>query len=195
MNQLDAIHRLTQYDRQEELCVFTKDDLRTIFHEDDIHAFEASLRRLIKSNVLRRAANGVYVFTLADNKLDILESVAVSLRRGGYNYVSLESALSEYGVISQIPMRLTVMTTGRRGTFHTPYGTIEFTHTARHWLDVLDGTLETKTPLRMATKQTAYHDLKHVGRNLHLIDDEELFENDGYDDTRHTGPQGAGQRP
>ncbi len=33
---------------------------------------------------------------------------------GEYNYVSLESMLSEYGLISQIPIdRLTVMTTGR----------------------------------------------------------------------------------
>ncbi len=41
----------------------------------------------------------------------------------------LESALSEYGVISQIPIdRLTIMTTGRKGHYKTPYGTIEFTH-------------------------------------------------------------------
>lgn len=38
--------------------------------------------------------------------------------RGEYNYISLESALSEYGIISQIPIdRLTIMTTGRKGEY------------------------------------------------------------------------------
>lgn len=45
-----------------------------------------------------------------------IEHIAKALRPEKYNYVSLESILSEYGVISQIPMdRLTVMTTGREG--------------------------------------------------------------------------------
>ncbi|PHM28446.1 hypothetical protein [Xenorhabdus budapestensis] len=67
---------------------------------------------------------GRYVFTAKD--------LAKAMRRGEYNYVSLESALSEYGAISQIPIdRLTVMTTGRKGTYKTPFGIIEFTHTKR----------------------------------------------------------------
>ncbi len=60
----------------------------------------------------------VYPFTLSRHKGgNTIEYVAKSLRRGEYNYISLESALSKYGVISQIPIdRLTVMTTGRKGT-------------------------------------------------------------------------------
>jgi len=47
--------------------------------------------------------------------------------------------LSEYGVISQIPLdRLTVMTTGRKGIYKTIYGTIEFTHTKRSVENILD---------------------------------------------------------
>jgi len=50
--------------------------------------------------------------------------------------VSLESAASEWGLISPDSDALTVMTTGCAGTYHTKYGTLEFTHT-RRVLDVL----------------------------------------------------------
>lgn len=105
---------------------------------------------------------------------DLLERVAKTLRRGEYNYISLESALSEYGVISQVSVgRITVVTTGRKGEYKTPYGVIEFTHTKRSVTDILAGVLDRGHPLRIATKEAALRDLKRVGRNTHLIDPEE----------------------
>ena len=95
---------------------------------------------------------------------------------------SLESALSRWGVISQIPVdRVTFMTTGREGLAVTPYGTIEFTHCALDWSRILpnlvprDGGM---TPL--ASKQWAYRDLKAVGRNLDLVDMDELEDDDDW---------------
>ncbi|MCG6220749.1 type IV toxin-antitoxin system AbiEi family antitoxin, partial [Vibrio diabolicus] len=92
------------------------------------------------------------------------------LRRGEYNYISLESALSEYSVISQVMIdRITIMTTGRKGEFKTPYGVIEFTHTKRDDIDIISNTITSDRPLRIASKETAIRDLKRVGRNTHLI--------------------------
>ena len=176
MYQLDAIHRLTRIDRENGACVFAKDDLRQIFNEDNESTLTASIQRLVRSGILARAVNGVYVNSLSHNKLDITENIAKVMRRGEYSYVSLESALSEYGVMSQIPMVLTVMTTGRRGRYDTPYGTIEFTHTKRHLRDENDGTVDVGRPLRLATKEVAYRDLKNTRRNLHLVDKEALLE-------------------
>lgn len=178
MNQIDAIHRLTRIDREDGACVFTKDDLRHLFSEDNDNTLTAGIQRLVSSGILARAVNGVYVNTLSGNKVDITENIAKAMRRDEYSYVSLESALSEYGVISQIPMVLTVMTTGRRGRYDTPYGTIEFTHTKRDIQDENDGTVDVGRPLRLATKQAAYRDLKRVGRNLDLVDEEALYEED-----------------
>ena len=146
MYQLDAIHRLTRIDRENGACVFAKDDLRQIFNEDNESTLTASIQRLVRSGILARAVNGVYVNSLSHNKLDITENIAKVMRRGEYSYVSLESALSEYGVISQIPMVLTVITTGRRGRYDTPYGTIEFTHTKRNIPDENDGTVDVGRP-------------------------------------------------
>ena len=134
--------------------------------------FAEGLGRLVKQGVLEHAARGVYVNPLSRlSRRYLIEKIAVCLRRGEYSYVSLESALSEYGAISQIPMsRITVMTTGRSATIRTPYGVIEFTHTKRSPADILRSTLIMKErPLRIARVETALRDLRRVGRNLDMV--------------------------
>jgi hypothetical protein len=107
--------------------------------------------------------------------LDVRRGLLRFLRPREISYVSLETKLSEAGVISQITTVLTCMTTGSPGWFETPWGAIEFTHTDRSiriGTDVIaqdDGTFE-------ATLRTAVRDLRRVGRNLDLIDDETLAE-------------------
>ncbi|MEF1336990.1 hypothetical protein REH81_09400, partial [Vibrio rotiferianus] len=165
-----ALQRLYKFDWQ-GIYVYTKGNLRRVFFDDSADAFKQSLPRLIKFGVLERACRGVYIFALSRHKGGYtIEYVAKSLRRGEYNYISLESALSEYGVISQIPIdRLTVMTTGRKGTFKTPYGVIEFTHTERSDIDILNNTILCDRPLRIARESAAIRDLKRVGRNTHML--------------------------
>ena len=178
MKQIDAIHRLTAQDRQGRQ-VFTHQDLAKLFPDDKPRALQAGVDRLVKVGILLRAANGIYVNALSGNGFThTLENIARTMRRGEYSYVSLESALSEYGVISQIPMRLTVMTTGRKGEIHTPFGTIEFTHTARPVRDILDDIHDVGRPLRLAGKHKACRDLRRVGRNTELIDEDVLHEDD-----------------
>lgn len=173
MRQKTAIQRLTEFDEQGRY-VFTVRDLEKIFPEDSKRSFQTGLARLAKQGILQHAAHGVYVFGLSRyrKKAGTLEHIARMLRRGEYNYISLESALSEYGVISQIPLgRITVMTTGRSGEYHTPYGTIEFTHTKRQVADIMPHLRQTGRPLRIASKAAAWRDLKRVGRNRHLVDE------------------------
>ncbi|MCZ0939527.1 MAG: hypothetical protein OXJ55_12870 [Caldilineaceae bacterium] len=178
MQQIAAIRELMRHERTGP-PVFTKKDLAKIFRDDDTNALNAGLNRLVRNRVLQRAVKGVYVNALSSNQgADTLEHIARAMRRGHHSYISLESALSEYGVISQIPMRLTVMTTGRRGEYSTPFGVIEFTHTARSVLDVINGTVDAGRPLPLATKHIAYRDLKRVGRNLELVNESELDEED-----------------
>lgn len=160
--------------------VFTVSDLRTLFPDDREDALSESLRRLVHDGFLIRAAKGIYVYAFGDqDRGRLLEKVASAFRRGEQVYISLESALSLYGVISQIPIdRLTLMTTGKRGLLRTPWGTIEMTHTARPVADIVNGTVETDGPLRLASPATALRDLRRVGRNLHLVDLEEFEDAD-----------------
>jgi hypothetical protein len=134
------------------------------------------MKRLADQGILIRAARGVYVNPHARSRpSDARRGLLRFLRPREISYVSLESKLSEVGAISQITTALTCMTTGSSGRFETPWGAIEFTHTDRKiriGVDVVaqdDGTLE-------ATVLTAVRDLRRVGRNLDLIDDEILAE-------------------
>lgn len=151
--------------------VWLKRDIAKLFPKESKHVFNASLTRLVRSGILIRAIKGVYVNALSRMQdAHMIEHVAKAMRRGHHSYVSLESALSEYSVIPQLPMRLTVMTTGPKGIYSTHFGTIEFVHTKRAIQDVLKGSVDVGRPLRLARKETAYRDLKRVGRNLDLID-------------------------
>lgn len=180
MNKLQAIRVINDFDKQGRF-VFSKRDFAKLFPNDKLKTFEESLNRLVKAGILVRACRGVYVNQQA-RSMDsyLLEHIAKTLRRGEYTYVSLECILSEYGLISQIPINhLTVMTTGRSGTYETPYGVIEFTHTKRSVNELLKSMLKIdKRPLRIATKLAAIRDLKRVGRNLHLLQLEEDDEQD-----------------
>lgn len=170
MKQTDAIKRLMNFDRSGRY-VFSARDMAKVLHEDAPAAREATIRRLVTEGILERPTKGVYVFAMSSHRgPDTLELIARTLRRGDHSYVSLESALSEYGAISQIPVsRLTVMTTGRKGTYKTPYGVIEFTHTKRPLPDILTSALDRDRPLRVASKAAAIRDLRRVGRNTHLL--------------------------
>lgn len=175
MKALEAVKTLTDWDRKNR-SVFAVADLRRLFPERSENTFAEGLRRLVAQGVLERAARGVYVYALSRRSRQYLvEEVAACLRRGEYNYISLESALSEFGAISQVPIsRITVMTTGRGGMIATPYGDIEFTHTARPVSDILESTLAADgRPLRIARVETALRDLRRVGRNLHMVDPDE----------------------
>ncbi|HEU5282047.1 MAG TPA: DUF6088 family protein [Gammaproteobacteria bacterium] len=174
MNQLAAIQALKQQALKGRF-VFLKGDLAKLFWGEQRKTFNEGLARLVRSGLLLRVAHGVYLNPDVQSVHgDILEHITCAMRRGEYNYVSLESILSEYGLISQIPMdRLTVMTTGRRGVYKTPFGVIEFTHTKRRVPDILNATIKDKNrALRIARKETAVRDLKRVGRNLNLLQEE-----------------------
>lgn len=176
MNQQDALKTFREWDKQGRY-VFTRHELAKLFLNDSPKAFTEGLMRLVKQGLLQHPSRGVYLYNYAQN-VDgyAIEHIAKALRPGCYNYVSLESALSEYGVISQIPMdRLTLMTTGRSGTYETPFGVIEFTHTKRAVSDIINSIQTIKQrPLRIATKAAAWRDLKRVGRNTNMVNQEEL---------------------
>jgi hypothetical protein len=149
MDKETAIKVLTAWDEAGRY-VFTRHDLAKLFPDDSAKTLQEAVNRLVKGGWLRRACRGVYVYALA-RSMDshTIERIAVALRRGEYNYLSLESALSEYGAI-------------------------EFTHTKRASSVILSSIRNVGRPLRLATPMAAWRDLKRVGRNTHLVNEEAL---------------------
>lgn len=159
------------------VSVLSRTDLEKLFPEET-KTFEKSLQRLVEAGVLKRVAKGVYLNPdgLPGLKGRALETIAAVLRRGATSYISLESALSEYGAISQVPVsHLTVMTTGSAGLIETDYGVIEFKHTKRRAAAITERVLiDPDRPLPVATPLAAWRDLKRVGRNTDMVDQAEL---------------------
>jgi hypothetical protein len=175
MKRATLSHKLSQAD-EAGVWAFTPSSFSALMGGIEPGYLRLMIKRLVDQGVLIRAARGVYINPHARSKpSDPRRGLLRFLRPREINYVSLESKLSEAGAISQIATALTCMTTGSPGRFETPWGDVEFTHTDRGiriGMDVIanvDGTLE-------ATVRTAVRDLRRVGRNLDLIDEEILAE-------------------
>jgi hypothetical protein len=172
MKRRDLIKRLAQADAA-GVWAFTPASFSALMEGVDRAYLKLMMKRLSDQGILIRATRGVYVNpTARSSPADIRRGLLRFLRPRQISYVSLESKLSEAGAISQITAALTCMTTGSPGRFDTPWGAVEFTHTDRKieiGTDVVlnDGSLE-------ATIRTAARDLRRVGRNLNLVDEEIL---------------------
>ncbi len=142
--------------------------LEIIFGGND-GSLKTSLMRHVQAGIIVRVFRGLYVNPRARSMPPEPILALVSLMRPfEFSYLSLESVLSDAGWISQIPFVHTIMTTGRSGTFATPYGVLEFTHTSRT-VDSAEVKFEKSRSIHVATPEKAYHDLHYVRRNLDLV--------------------------
>lgn len=85
------------------------------------HSLRVALKRLAGRKIIQRIARGYYANPFNP---PTLEEVSGEIYRP--SYISLESALYRYGVLSQLPHTLTCVTTKLPRKFATPYGTIEY---------------------------------------------------------------------
>lgn len=138
------------------------------------------LCRAGKSGLLKRVCRGLYLFPRADYPRGrILFHAAARLRADEFNYISLETALSDAGVISQIPINwITMMSSGRNNTIRCgDFGRIEFVHTVRRPDSVADQlTYDSDCRLWRASATLALRDMRATRRPLDLIDEKALHE-------------------
>ena len=164
MKTLEALDILGRYDREGH-TVWSLSDLRVVFPEAP-ETFRKTLGRLCANRILTRVSRGVYVFgrTVRDRRAVFGELIG-ALRAGEYCFESLDSAASEWGIVSQTPLGgLTVMTTGRSGSFETPYGPVEFVHTDASVNEILANTIPRDGFIPLATRDYTVHGLRRCGR-------------------------------
>ncbi|ATU20613.1 type IV toxin-antitoxin system AbiEi family antitoxin [Bifidobacterium choerinum] len=171
-----ALRRLAEAERRFGLYVYRKADLSAVLGEEG-NPLTRTLTSLCAAGIMERAVRGVYVFSYARGIGDgTLDAIVQCLRPTSISWESLESVLSKWGVISQIPIgRVTYMTTGREGEFDTRFGVIDLTHSSLPASRIVPNlVMRGDGRLPMASKMFAYENLKATGRNLHLVDMEEL---------------------
>jgi predicted transcriptional regulator of viral defense system len=157
-----------------EHCVFAPSDLAAAV--PGCGQLPVLLSRATKAGLLRRVCRGIYHFPVPDYPAsNLLFHAAARLRAGEFNYISLETVLSEAGVISQLPMNwITLMTSGRSHVVDCgDYGHIEFVHTAQRPEDI-GGELayDAERHLWRASVRQALRDMKATRRSMELVDEE-----------------------
>ncbi|MCY4460442.1 MAG: hypothetical protein OXC26_08620 [Albidovulum sp.] len=101
--------------------VFTVGGLAKAIPRESRRALNESLRRMTIAGLLHRAARGVY-FNDRPRQRDpwLAERIAQALRPGHFTYISNSLVLSDWSIISQATVALTMMTTGRSGRYRVP---------------------------------------------------------------------------
>jgi hypothetical protein len=154
--------------------LFTPDDLRALLPDLSAGAYRAVLARLAQGGPLTRVCRGLYLFEPA-RPADglILFHAAARLRATQFNYISLETALSDCGIISQIPINwITLMSSGRSNQIDCgKWGTIEYVHTQQR-PEALENRLEYDARCRLwrAIPEQALRDMRVAKRSMDLID-------------------------
>jgi predicted transcriptional regulator of viral defense system len=157
-----------------EHCVFAPSDLAGAVPE--CGQLAVLLSRATKAGLLLRVCRGIYFYPVRDYPAgNLLFHAAARLRAGEFNYISLETALSDAGVISQVPMNwISLMTSGRSHVIDCgDYGKIEFVHTAQRPDDIAGELVyDRERHLWRASVRQALRDMKATRRSLELVNEE-----------------------
>ena len=157
-----------------EHYLFAIQDLRSLYPDLSNSAFKTLLSRASDTLWLKRVCRGLYVYKKAIPSNGLLLFHAASLLRADeFNYMSLETVLSDAGVISQISINwISIMSSGRSNIVSCgEFGTIEFIHTNQKPADIgKQLTYDSKCKLWRASVTLALRDMKATHRNCDLID-------------------------
>lgn len=179
---MQPIRQLTTWLTQHagaEHSLFTLKDLRALFPTLSNLAFKTLLSRAVQAGHLAKVCRGVYLYKQITVDGLILFQTAALLRANEFNYISLETALSDAGIISQIPInRITIMSSGRSNTIDCGrFGTIEFIHTAQKPEQIMSQLhYDQNCHLWRASVKLALRDMQVTRRDLDLIDEGNIHE-------------------
>lgn len=174
MQPIKTLHQWLLQNTNEQHYLFLYKDLRAICSELSDTAFKTLLSRAVSSAILVRVCRGIYLYpqtTPTDGLL--LFRVAALLRFDKFNYISLETVLSDVGIISQVPINwITIMSSGRSSIITcSTFGTIEFVHTKQEPNELIEQLhYDQACGLWRANPTLALRDMRMARRNLDLID-------------------------
>ncbi len=157
-----------------EHYLFSLHDLEAVTPQLSPEAFKAMIGRAQKNNLLKRVCRGLYLYPKVNYPSGlVLYHIAARLRANEFNYISLESALSAAGVISQVPMNwIAIMSTGRSYTVDCGvFGHIEFIHTKKKIGSIaMQLSYDPDCHLWRASVSQALQDMQSTRRSTELVD-------------------------
>lgn len=160
---------LLEWGQQENWCVFSRGEIARILGEPRrSRAIETTLSSMVKAKALERVSRDIYVVPLLTQcaEVPLLDQIAQTAADPYLAVESLESAASQWGIVSQIYARgASYVTTGRTRTITCAYGSIVLVHTSMDaptlWASSLDRG-ERRT--RITNRETTLRLLRRTGR-------------------------------
>lgn len=155
--------------------LFVLQDLRGLLPNLNDTAFKTLMSRIVALGYLDRVCRGLYAYKPSEFAHGLLLfHTAAYLRSNDFNYISLETVLSDAGVISQIPINyVSIMSSGRSNKISCGrFGTIEFVHTEQKPTDLIGQLVyDGECRLWRAMVPLALKDMKRTRRTTsNLID-------------------------
>lgn len=113
--------------QEDGITIFTTADLQRRFRITNINTAYKALQRLTAKGLLTRIRDGVYQVSDRPVHDFVLANTMVTP-----SYVSLESALSRYGILSQAPLLVASVTARKGRAIETKAKTYTYAHIAAH---------------------------------------------------------------
>lgn len=149
-----------------KISLFSVADACKVFEVKKENTLYKLLQRLVESNVIERTIKGKYLFSLRE--VDDFELANFFVNP---SYVSLESALSFYGILSQFPYTITSVTVLKSKRITYKEKEYEFAHLGKKYFF---GFLRKNNFLIAIPEKALLDELYFVSKRLRKISAEEL---------------------
>ncbi len=158
--------------KTEELPYFETKELRLILGADFTSTTLINLKNWVNKGYLTMIRRGLYVISETKNKTDV---TAFATKIYPPSYVSLEMALSFYGVIPEAVFTVTSVTTRKTKQFKTPIGNFSYQKIKKEAFGGFETKKQNGISFSLALPEKALIDLFYLNRNV-LNGTKEQFE-------------------
>jgi predicted transcriptional regulator of viral defense system len=156
----------------EELPYFETKELRLILGENFTSTTLVNLKNWVNKGHLIMLRRGLYITSELKSKVDIIE---IATKLYSPSYVSMEMALSFYGIIPEAVFTVTSVTTRKTKRFSTPMGNFSYQKIKREAFGGFEAKKQNEISFNLALPEKALVDFFYLKRNI-LSGDLEQFQ-------------------
>lgn len=148
------------------VSLFSINDAKKVFNIEKDNTLYKLLQRLEKKDIIKRIENGKYLFSFIE-----VSDFEIANFLTSPSYISLESALSFYGILSQFPYTITSITSKKSKRVIYEDKEYEFNHMESKYLY---GFFKKNNFLIASPEKALVDELYFIAKKLRIISLEEL---------------------
>lgn len=147
----------------EDLPYFETKELRLILGSDFTATTLVNLKNWMNKGYLTMIRRGLYALTEMKNKTD---AMTFATKIYAPSYISMETALSFYGIIPEAVFTETSVTTKKTKTFKTPVGNFSYQKIKKEAFGGFETRKQAGTSFNLALPEKALIDFLYLNRNI-----------------------------